>query len=60
VTEASAGKYLVTLAIDAPAVEQVVFAGEHGFVWLSAEPTDANEGGTKIVTRANVYTIGIQ
>jgi pilus assembly protein CpaB len=60
VTAVDAGKYLVTLALDAPAVEQVVFAGEHGFIWLSAEPKDANEGGTKIVTRGNVYTIGVQ
>ena len=50
----------MTLAIDAPAVEQVVFAAEHGFVWLSAEPADATEGGTKIVTRGNVYTAGVQ
>jgi pilus assembly protein CpaB len=60
VANAAQGKYLVTLAIDAPAVEQVVFAAEHGFVWLSNEPADASEGGTKIVTRANVYTEGLQ
>jgi pilus assembly protein CpaB len=60
VANAAQGKYLVTLAIDAPAVEQVVFAAEHGFVWLSTEPADANEGGTKIVTRGNVYTAGLQ
>ena len=57
---AADGKYLVTLAIDAPAVEQLVFAAEHGSVWLSAEPKDAPEGGTKIVTRGNVYTVGVQ
>lgn len=60
VATAVQGRYLVTLAIDAPAVEQVVFAAEHGFVWLSNEPADANEGGTKIVTRGNVYTAGLQ
>ena len=60
VGKAVQGKYLVTLAIDAPSVEQVVFAAEHGFVWLSAEPKDAPEGGTKIVNRANVYTAGVQ
>jgi pilus assembly protein CpaB len=60
VDSAAQGKYLVTLAIDAPAVEQLVFAAEHGFVWLSAEPKDASEGGTKIVTRGNVYTVGVQ
>jgi pilus assembly protein CpaB len=60
VAKAAQGKYLVTLAIDAPSVEQVVFAAEHGFVWLSAEPKDAPEGGTKIVNRGNVYTAGVQ
>jgi pilus assembly protein CpaB len=60
VATARSGKYLVTLAVDAPAVEQVVFTAEHGFVWLSAEPKDAPEGGTKIVTRGNVYTGGVQ
>ncbi len=48
-------KVMVTLALDAPAVEEVVFTAEHGFLWLSAEPADAPEEGTKIVTRGNVY-----
>lgn len=56
VNSASQGKYLVTLALDGPSVEKVVFAGEHGTIWLSAEPKDAAEGGTKIVTLNNVYT----
>jgi pilus assembly protein CpaB len=60
VATAKSGKYLVTLAIEAPAVEQVVFTAEHGFIWLSAEPKDAPEGGAKIVDRGNVYTTGVQ
>ena len=52
---APTGKLLVTLALDAPSVERVVFAAEHGTVWLSAEPSDAPEDGTKIVERGNVY-----
>lgn len=55
-TPAPTGKLLVTLALDAPSVERVVFAGEHGRVWLSAEPKDAPTGGTKIVTPGNVYS----
>ena len=52
---APTAKLLVTLALDAPSVERVVFAAEHGFLWLSAEPAEAPEGGTKVVTRGNVY-----
>ena len=52
---APGGNLLVTLALDAPAVERVVFAAEHGRVWLSAEPLEANEEGTKVVTPLNEY-----
>jgi pilus assembly protein CpaB len=54
-SDAPAGTFLVTLAVDAPSAERVVFAAEHGFVWLSNEPLDADEGGTQVVTRGNVY-----
>jgi pilus assembly protein CpaB len=54
-TPAPGGKLLVTLALDAPSVERVVFAAEHGFLWLSVEPPEAPEGGTRVVTRGNVY-----
>jgi pilus assembly protein CpaB len=55
VTDAPSGTFLVTLAVDAPSAERVVFAAEHGFVWLSAEPQDADESGTSIIDRGNVY-----
>jgi pilus assembly protein CpaB len=45
---------LVTLAVDAPAVEKVVFAAENGKLWLAWEPKEANESGTKIQTKAGV------
>ena len=48
-------KILVTLALDAGSVERVVFAAEHGKVWLAAEPNAAPEDGTRIVTRENVF-----
>jgi pilus assembly protein CpaB len=54
-TPAASGTYLVTLAVDSPSAERIVFAAEHGYVWLSAEPEDADESGTQIVTRGNVY-----
>jgi pilus assembly protein CpaB len=45
---------LVTLAVDAPAMEKVVFGAEHGRLWLAWEPKEANEGGTKVQTKAGV------
>jgi pilus assembly protein CpaB len=47
-------KYLVTLALDGPAVERVVFAAEHGRLWLSWEPKEASEAGTRIQNKAAV------
>ena len=49
------GDLLVTLALQAPAVERVVFAAEHGFVWLTHEHENASESGTRIQTRGTVY-----
>jgi pilus assembly protein CpaB len=49
------GKLLVTLAVDAPSVEKVVFASEWGKVWLAAEPSTAPQDGTKILNGENVY-----
>lgn len=48
------GTLWVTLAVDAPSVERVVFAAEHGTLWLAWEPKEANEAGTKVQTRAGV------
>jgi pilus assembly protein CpaB len=52
---APSGKLLVTLAVDAPAVERIVFAAEHGRVWLTAEPAEAATTGTSIITKASVF-----
>jgi pilus assembly protein CpaB len=53
--QAPAGALLVTLAVDAASLETLVFAKEHGTVWLASEPEDAPEDGTRIVTRENIY-----
>lgn len=45
------GVLYVTLALDGPSVEKVVFAAEHGRLWLSDQPKESNEGGTKVQTR---------
>lgn len=52
---APTGNLLITLALDAPAVERVVFAAEFGSVWLSAEPENASVEGTRIQTRGTIY-----
>ena len=44
------GTLLITLAVDAPSAERVVFAAEHGRLWLTSEPPEADEGGTRIQT----------
>ncbi len=46
---------LVTLAVDAPSVERIVFAQEFGRIWLTAEPETATEDGTRIVRRGTFY-----
>ena len=46
--------YLVTLAVDATSVQRIVFTAEFGKLWLSAEPSDAPDGQTRIETRATV------
>lgn len=53
--DAPRGRFLVTLALDAASAERVVFAAEHGTVWLSLEPRSANETGTKILQAGNIY-----
>ncbi len=52
---APTGNLLVTLAVSAPDAEKVVFAAEHGTVWLAAEPAEADETGTTIQTRGTIY-----
>jgi pilus assembly protein CpaB len=54
-TVAPTGSLLVTLGVDAASVEKIVFAAEHGNVWLSAEPVEAPTEGTRILTKASVF-----
>ena len=55
VDEAPSDTLLVTLALDTPAVEQVVFAAEFGHIWLTIEGANASETGGRIVTLNQVY-----
>jgi pilus assembly protein CpaB len=51
---APTGNLLVTMAVDGPSVERIVFGAEYGRIWLSWEPKEANESGTKVLTKAGV------
>lgn len=53
--EAPAAQLLITLAVSASQAEQLVFASEFGFIWLTAEGADASEDGTRILTLDGVY-----
>ena len=49
------GTLMVTLAAAAPDAEKVVFGAEHGKIWLSLEPADATETGTRVLDDTSVY-----
>ena len=49
---APSGQMLVTLALDAPSTEKVLFAAERGTLWLSIQPEGSNTDGKRIVTRS--------
>lgn len=52
---APTGNLLITLAIDVPQAERIVFAAEHGTIWLSLEDEDADESGSRLRTPRNIY-----
>lgn len=57
--EAPVGQLLITFAVSASQVEQIVYAAEFGHIWLTLEGANANEGGTRILTLDQAYvTVG--
>ena len=52
---APTGSLMITFAVTAPQVEAIVWGVEHGTVWLSLEPEDADTGGTQVLTPENIY-----
>jgi len=50
------GGVTVTLALDAASASRVVFAAEHGSIWLSSEPADAPTGRTPVTTKKSLYS----
>lgn len=50
------GNLLITLALDAPDVERLVFTAEWGSLWFTLEPVEAGEhDGTSVVHRGSVF-----
>jgi pilus assembly protein CpaB len=52
---APSASLMVTLAVTAAQAEAVVFGIEHGTLWLTLEPADADFGGTDVLTPENIY-----
>jgi len=52
---APTGNLLITLALDAPDVEKVIFSAEHGSVWLARDPTGGSVTAIVIQTRGTIY-----
>lgn len=46
---------LVSLAVDVPMAERIVFAAEHGTLWLTKEPLSADEAGAAVVNPGGVF-----
>lgn len=52
---APGGNLLVTFALNAPAAERLVFAAEHGTMWLSLQTDDTSADGTRVQTKETIY-----
>ena len=59
-SSASGANLMITLALTSKEAEPVVWAMEHGTVWLSLEPADADTSGTTVIGQQNVYTEAYQ
>jgi pilus assembly protein CpaB len=52
---APGGSLLVTLAVDVEQAERIVFAAEHGTVWLTAQNEDTDQDGSAVRDPGNIY-----
>jgi pilus assembly protein CpaB len=52
---APTGNLLVTLAVDVDQAERIVFAAEHGTIWLTAQNEDTTEDGSAVREPGNIY-----
>lgn len=55
VSEAPGNRLLVTVAVSAPEVEQIVFAAEFGRIWLTGQNAQTDETGSRVLTLGQVY-----
>jgi pilus assembly protein CpaB len=55
-SSASGANLMITLALTSKAAEPVVWGMEHGTVWLSLEPADADTSGTTVISSGDIYT----
>jgi pilus assembly protein CpaB len=55
IAEAPGDQLLVTLAVNGPEVEQIVFAAEFGRIWMTLQNAETDEANTRIVTLGQVY-----
>lgn len=52
---APTGNLLITLAVDVPQAERIVFSAEYGTVWLTAQDEDSSEDDSVLRTPRNIY-----
>jgi pilus assembly protein CpaB len=52
---APTGGLLITLAVDVEQAERIVFAAEHGTVWLTAQDEDTDQDGSTVRDPGNIY-----
>ncbi|MEO1063912.1 MAG: hypothetical protein AAFZ07_21035 [Actinomycetota bacterium] len=52
---APTGNLLVTLALDAPSIERLVFTAEFGHLWLTIDSAEATDADSRIQNRGSVY-----
>jgi pilus assembly protein CpaB len=57
VQQVSGSNYVVTLALTPEQSERFVFAAEYGHVWLSNQPAEVSDDGTRLITLGNVYSV---
>lgn len=55
VNEAPGDRLLVTLAVSSSQAEQLVFAAEFGYIWLTRQNDDTDSEPTRIITIDQVY-----
>ncbi|MCB0991849.1 MAG: hypothetical protein KDB16_12780 [Acidimicrobiales bacterium] len=55
---APSGNLLISVALDPDDAERLVFAADHGTVWLGRQPGDIDLRDTQIQTRASIYGEG--